>query len=111
MPRVDQSVMLCVACASSISALDGMQPTFTHTPPNPASPLLSTKTTLRPNWAAAIAATYPPGPPPMTNKSTDDGISPTTTNTYLFSRSESGRNNNSAISETNAPKCAPSFTR
>src|SRR6185312_7267852 len=45
------------------SALDGMQPTFTHVPPRVLSP--STHTVEKPSWAERIAATYPPGPPPM----------------------------------------------
>src|SRR3974377_210442 len=51
------------ACSS---ALDGMQPTFRHVPPNVAR--LSTTAVLRPSCAARMAHTYPPGPVPMTIK-------------------------------------------
>src|ERR671933_29075 len=47
-------------------ALDGMQPTFRHTPPQY---LDSTTATLLPSCAARIAATYPPGPAPRTTTS------------------------------------------
>ena len=48
-------------------ALDGIQPTFKQVPPR--VPLFSTQAVFKPNWAAFMAATYPPGPPPMTTKS------------------------------------------
>ena len=41
----------------------GMQPLFRQVPP---SFSFSTSVTAAPSWAARIAATYPPGPPPMT---------------------------------------------
>ena len=44
-----------------------MQPTFKHVPPN--VPLDSTQTVFSPSWAALIADTYPPGPPPITHTS------------------------------------------
>src|SRR4051812_45123119 len=47
-------------------ALDGMQPTLRHTPPQY---LLSTTATLLPSCAARMAATYPPGPAPRTTTS------------------------------------------
>eukprot|EP00126_Sphaerothecum_destruens_P011011 Sdes_comp20840_c0_seq1m17521 len=46
---------------------DGMHPTFRHVPPR--VPLFSTHTVFRPSCAALMAATYPPGPPPITAKS------------------------------------------
>ena len=48
------------------SALDGMQPTLRHTPPQYFS---STTATDLPSWAARMAATYPPGPAPRTRTS------------------------------------------
>src|SRR5665213_3679805 len=44
-----------------------MQPTFTQVPPSVLS--RSTHTVLSPSCAARIAATYPPGPPPMISTS------------------------------------------
>lgn len=44
-----------------------MQPTFRQVPPK--APRPSTQATFIPSWAALIAATYPPGPPPITTKS------------------------------------------
>ena len=43
-----------------------MQPMFRHTPPNLS---ISTQATFMPSWAARIAATYPPGPLPITIRS------------------------------------------
>lgn len=48
-------------------ALEGMQPTFRQVPPRVPRP--STQVVFRPSWAALMAATYPPGPPPMTTRS------------------------------------------
>src|SRR5579859_4547876 len=45
------------------SALEGMQPTFRHVPP---MYCFSTIATRPPNCAARMAATYPPGPAPIT---------------------------------------------
>ena len=42
---------------------DGMHPTFRQVPPK--VPLLSTQAVFKPNCAARIAHTYPPGPPPI----------------------------------------------
>src|SRR5688572_20898757 len=61
--------------ATWISALDGMQPTFRQTPPTRSR---STRVTVRPAAAARRAAEYPPGPPPMTSRSTPVATSPTT---------------------------------
>src|SRR5690606_25580894 len=61
--------------AALINALEGIHPRLRQTPPN--SPL-STRVTFRPSWAARMAATYPPGPPPTTNTSTSFAKSPTT---------------------------------
>jgi len=65
----EKVIPMCAAsavCDSSLvaenSALVGMHPTLRHVPP---SALSSIKATLNPNWAARIAQTYPPGPPPM----------------------------------------------
>ena len=43
--------------------LVGMQPTFMQVPPIHS---FSNRTTDFPSWAALRAATYPPGPPPIT---------------------------------------------
>ena len=55
------------ACSSNDAALShillGMQPRNTQVPPMAAS---STRTTFPFNWAARMAAAYPPGPPPRT---------------------------------------------
>src|ERR1700758_238199 len=50
--------------ATCRSALDGMQPRYTQTPPGLSSG--STSATVRPRSAARNAAAYPPGPPPTT---------------------------------------------
>lgn len=49
------------------NAFEGIQPTFKQVPPN--DPLFSTHATFKPNCPAFIAATYPPGPPPIITKS------------------------------------------
>src|SRR5690242_5567698 len=57
-------------CSDDVSsAFDGMQPTFTHVPPSVLS--ISTHTVFKPSCPARIAATYPPGPPPMITTSAD----------------------------------------
>ena len=48
----------------SSRAFDGMQPTRRQVPPSFDS--FSTTAAESPAWAARIAATYPPGPPPIT---------------------------------------------
>ena len=48
-------------------ALDGIQPIFKHVPPSVFS--FSTQATFIPSCAPLIAATYPPGPAPITIKS------------------------------------------
>jgi hypothetical protein len=53
--------------AACRSALDGMQPTFRHTPPSVGP--RSTSATLSPRSAARNAAVYPPGPAPSTTRS------------------------------------------
>ena len=45
------------------NALDGMQPQFRHNPPTAS---FSINAVFKPNCAALIAETYPPGPPPIT---------------------------------------------
>ena len=47
----------------AISVFDGTQSLSTHAPPSPSR---STTVTSAPSWAATRAASYPPGPPPMT---------------------------------------------
>src|SRR5580698_6668261 len=49
------------------NTLVGMQPTWRHVPPKNES--FSTTATFRPHCAARIAATYPPGPLPITTRS------------------------------------------
>src|SRR5512136_283068 len=49
--------------AEVLRTLEGMQPQFKHVPPTRS---LSMRVTSAPSWAALIAATYPPGPAPMT---------------------------------------------
>ena len=53
-----------ITLATCNSALDGIQPTFKHTPPNVAC--FSTNTVCKPKSAALNAAVYPPGPAPKT---------------------------------------------
>ena len=55
------------ACACSSRALVGMHPQLRHVPPS--AEARSTTPTVRPSWAARIAATYPPVPAPMTTRS------------------------------------------
>ncbi|CFS29284.1 Uncharacterised protein [Mycobacterium tuberculosis] len=59
-------VKMWTSSALRNSALDGIQPTLRHTPPQY---LGSTIAVLRPSCAARIAATYPPGPAPRTTTS------------------------------------------
>ena len=47
--------------------LDGMQPTLRQVPPR--VPRFSMHTVFIPSWAALMAATYPPGPPPKITRS------------------------------------------
>ena len=49
------------------NALEGMHPMFKQVPPSDGS--FSIQATFIPSWAALIAATYPPGPAPITIKS------------------------------------------
>src|SRR5579883_122198 len=63
MPKRSACFIVANSSALRISALVGMQPTFRHTPPRYS---FSIHTTLAPSWAARMAATYPPGPAPMT---------------------------------------------
>src|SRR2546430_3255055 len=51
-------------------ALVGMQPRTTHVPPRRC---FSTMAVRAPSWAARMAATYPPGPPPITATSKRSG--------------------------------------
>ena len=54
-------------CNRMIATLEGIHPTFRQVPPR--APLPSTQATFNPICPALIAATYPPGPPPMTIRS------------------------------------------
>jgi hypothetical protein len=47
--------------------LEGIHPTLRQVPPNEPRP--STQVTFMPSCPALIAATYPPGPPPITTRS------------------------------------------
>ena len=49
------------------NALEGMHPTLRHVPPS--DPRISTHAVFRPSCPALMAATYPPGPPPITTRS------------------------------------------
>src|SRR3954451_676891 len=57
---------MCASSALRSSALDGMQPTLRHTPPQYC---FSITPTFRPSCEARMAATYPPGPAPRTTTS------------------------------------------
>src|ERR1700738_3884740 len=59
-------VQMGASSALRSSALDGMQPTLRHTPPQY---LGSTTAVFSPSCAARMAATYPPGPAPRTTTS------------------------------------------
>src|SRR5215470_16649324 len=61
------SLALQKSSLDSKRALLGMQPMRRHVPPRSCS--FSTQATFRPNCAARIAATYPPGPAPMMTRS------------------------------------------
>src|SRR5262249_32384274 len=56
----------------SSRALLGMQPMLRQVPPRAAR--LSTQATRSPSWAARMAATYPPGPAPITTRSNTSAI-------------------------------------
>ena len=68
MPMSPASCARSTTVDAWIIAFEGMQPTLRHTPP---SFSFSTQMTFRPFCAARIAATYPPGPAPMTTTSAD----------------------------------------
>src|SRR3990167_8525926 len=72
----------------SSNALDGMQPTFRQVPPRAILPSLSwyfsIQAVFRPSCAALMAATYPPGPPPLTAPANFWDI------TYSFSNNPDG---------------------
>src|SRR5215472_7268408 len=61
------SLALQKSSLDSKRALLGMQPMRRHVPPRSCS--FSTQPTFRPNCAARMAATYPPGPAPMMTRS------------------------------------------
>src|SRR5258708_15613595 len=71
MPAVPMSAASSITLAACSSALDGIHPTFRHTPPNIGQRSISV--TLRPRSAALNAAVYPPTPAPSTTKSTAPG--------------------------------------
>ena len=54
---------LSYSSATWMSAFDGIQPTLRHVPPQYCR---STIIVSRPSWPARMAATYPPGPAPIT---------------------------------------------
>ena len=54
-------------CNDCNKVFEGIQPTFKHVPPK--EPRFSIIAVFIPSWAARIAATYPPGPPPITIRS------------------------------------------
>ena len=66
MPRSPACRMSSTRLAAAMSALEGMHPQFRHTPPSSSR---STRAALFPSCASRMAATYPPGPEPMTTAS------------------------------------------
>jgi hypothetical protein len=62
-PRSEASSIAERASAVAISVFDGTTSVSTADPPTPAR---SMSVTSAPSWAPAIAASYPPGPPPRT---------------------------------------------
>src|SRR5262245_5121060 len=80
-PKITPASLASAASCSSVaipsSALDGMHPTWRHSPPSALR--VSTSTVSRPRSAARKAAAYPPGPPPSTTRSASRGSSPMTT--------------------------------
>ena len=86
--------------ATWISALDGMQPTLRQTPPSRSR---STSVTVRPAAAARSAAEYPPGPPPMTSRSTPVATSPTTIRSRAPGRSVASSSASRATGSASRP--------
>ena len=66
MPRSAAPRMSSTRFAAAMSAFDGMQPQLRQTPP---SDSFSTSATFLPSCASRMAATYPPGPAPITTAS------------------------------------------
>jgi phytoene dehydrogenase-like protein len=69
--KVSKLSLICLNLYDeSKSDFEGMQPTFKQVPPSFTFPDLSSSNSMqavfRPSWEALIAATYPPGPPPIT---------------------------------------------
>ena len=65
-PKVSACFTRRTASAVAIKVFDGTTSVSTAEPPMPAR---STTVTLAPSWAAPMAASYPPGPPPrITNR-------------------------------------------
>ncbi len=65
-PRSAAPRMSSTRFAAAMSAFDGMHPQFRQTPP---SDSFSTSAVRLPSCASRMAATYPPGPPPITTAS------------------------------------------
>src|SRR6266496_1836844 len=66
MPNSSASRTSSSTSATRSTAFAGMQATFRQRPPTTS---LSMTAVFMPSWAARIAATYPPGPEPMTTQS------------------------------------------
>ena len=65
MPCLSKSCKAVWKCSlESRRAFDGMHPTFKQVPPSVL--YFSIIAVLKPSWAHLIAATYPPGPEPIT---------------------------------------------
>src|SRR5436305_10339009 len=71
MPSCSELRSSCSRSAEESRALEGMHPTFRQVPPRCS---FSISATEAPSWAARIAATYPPGPPPITTMSKLSGM-------------------------------------
>src|ERR1700722_2132383 len=67
-PLAAMSAASSITLAACNKALEGMQPSFKHTPPSTGQ--RSIKVTFSPKSAARNAAVYPPTPAPSTTKST-----------------------------------------
>ena len=66
MPKSLAWSIKCLTSAERNKALVGMHPQLRQIPPKFSR---STTAAFSPNWLARIAATYPPGPPPITTRS------------------------------------------
>ena len=63
MPKSERRFALWKASEEAMRDFVGMQPQLRHVPPTSSCSMTAV---WAPNWAALIAATYPPGPPPST---------------------------------------------